>query len=139
MIRAILQYKIDNNLQEKFIEVMKKVRSKSYELYPDIKYNFFFKWDGDKITKVYYFFEFEDEHAWNNHFDNQQTDPRWIDFIRKEYYPYDFVVPNTSSLEIIHEIGQKPLKIPLGGFDYSYKDYKKVEHQFLRSKEDHEE
>ena len=139
MIRVIFQYEIDNSLQEKFIDVMEKVRAKHHELYPDISYNFFFQWNDDKIEKVYYFFEFKNEEEWNTHFDTQQTDRRWIDFVIQEYYPYDFVLPKTGSLNIVHEIGQKPLNILLGGFDYSYDNYQRVDHPSVRSVTDPEE
>lgn len=118
MIRIIVKYEIDTSKQEKFIEVMKKMFDFFKKLYQDVNVTYFFKWNKDLIDKVYYHFEFDNEEDWNDFFDQHQSDPRWIKFVREEYHKPNFVTPDTLSVEIIHELGQEVKDIPLGFFDY---------------------
>ena len=102
MVRLVLEYEIDNDKQESFIEVMKRMLDKSKELYPHVDVSYYFKWDGDLIEKVFYFFDFEDEPAFNDYFDLHQRDPKWLEFVRTEYHAPQFVTPNSSNLQLLH-------------------------------------
>ena len=115
-----MEYEIDNDKQEHFVEVMVKMKELHDRLFPDTNAHYFFEWNNGLIKKVFYFWDVEDEEAWNDWTLRNQSNKEWLDFVINEYHPPKFVTPNSVKFAFYHEVGQKLKPIDLAGVNFSY-------------------